>query len=91
VPVLSAVGRGLLPEVTFYDNDSCLDRRYDLVLAGGSLQYVEEWQDALRGLAGATQRYLLLTRMPTVAQNPSFVVLQRGRRTASEPMSWNGS
>jgi len=79
VPVLSAVGRELLPEVTFYDNDSCLDRRYDLVLAGGSLQYVEEWQDALRGLAGATQRYLLLTRMPTVAQSPSFVVLQRGQ------------
>lgn len=79
VPVLTAVGRELLPEVTFYDDDSCLDRRYDLVLAGGSLQYVEDWQNALRRLAGATQRYMLLTRTPTVAENQSFVVLQRGQ------------
>lgn len=79
VPVLSSAGRELLPEVTFYDDDSCLDRGYDLVLAGGSLQYVEDWQSALRGLAGATRRYLLLTRTPTVARNRSFVVLQRGQ------------
>jgi putative methyltransferase (TIGR04325 family) len=77
VPVLSAAGRELLPEITFYDDDSCLNRRYDLVLASGSLQYVKSWRDALRGLAGATQRYLLLTRTTTVAQSPSFVVVQR--------------
>jgi putative methyltransferase (TIGR04325 family) len=79
VPALTAVGRELLPEVTFHDDDSCLDRRYDLVLVGASLQYIEHWQSALRRLGGATQRYLLLTRTPTVAQNPSFVVLQRGQ------------
>jgi putative methyltransferase (TIGR04325 family) len=79
VPVLTAVGRELLPEVTFYEDDSCFDRGYDLVFAGGSLQYVEDWQGALRTLARATQRYLLLTRTPTVAENQSFVVLQRGQ------------
>jgi putative methyltransferase (TIGR04325 family) len=79
VPVLASVGRELLPEISFYDDDSCLDRRYDLVLAAGSLQYVEDWQNTLRRLAGATQRYLLLTRTPTVGQSQSFVVLQRGQ------------
>jgi putative methyltransferase (TIGR04325 family) len=79
VPELSALGRELVPDATFYDDDSCLDRRYDLVFAGSSLQYVEDWQNALRGLAGAAERYLLLTRTPTVAENPSFVVVQRAQ------------
>jgi putative methyltransferase (TIGR04325 family) len=77
VPVLTAVGRELLPDVTFHDDDSCLERRYDLVLAAGSLHYVEDWRSALRGLAGATELNLLLTRIPTVAGHPSFVVVQR--------------
>jgi putative methyltransferase (TIGR04325 family) len=79
VPALTAVGRDLLPEVTFHDDDSCLDRRYDLVLVSSSLQYIEQWQNALRRLAGATETYLLLTRTPTVANNQSFVVVQRGQ------------
>ena len=79
VPVLTAVGRELLPEVAFYEDDSCFGRRYDLVFASSSLQYVEDWKTALQRLGGATRRYLLLTRTPTVARNPSFVVLQRGR------------
>jgi putative methyltransferase (TIGR04325 family) len=79
VPVLTAVGRDLLPEVTFHDDDSCLDRRYDLVLVSSSLQYMEHWQNALRSLAGATANYLFLTRTPTVANYPSFVVVQRGQ------------
>jgi putative methyltransferase (TIGR04325 family) len=79
VPTLTAVGRDLLPEVTFHDDDSCLDRRYDLVLVSSSLQYIEQWRDALRRLAGATQNYLLLTRTPTVANYPSFLVVQRGQ------------
>jgi putative methyltransferase (TIGR04325 family) len=79
VPVLNAIGRNLLPDVTFHDDNSCLDRRYDLVLVSSSLQYIEQWQNALRGLAGATENYLLLTRTPTVANYPSFVVVQRGQ------------
>jgi putative methyltransferase (TIGR04325 family) len=80
VPALTAVGRDLLPDVTFHDDDdSCLNRRYDLVLVSSSLQYIEQWQNALRRLAGATENYLLLTRTPTVANYPSFVVVQRGQ------------
>lgn len=79
VPVLSAVGRELLPDVTFYDDDSCLDRRYDLVFASGSLQYVEDWRGALRGLGQAAQRHLLLMRTSTIDHNPSFVVVQRAQ------------
>jgi putative methyltransferase (TIGR04325 family) len=79
VPVLTAVGREVLPDVTFHEDDSCLNWSYDLVLASSSIQYMEKWRNALRKLAGATDRYLLLTRTPTVAQNESFVVVQRGQ------------
>lgn len=79
MPILNEIGRELVPEATFFDDDSCLARRYDLVFASGSLQYVEDWQNALRGLAGATQRHLFLTRTPTVAESPSFVVVQRAQ------------
>jgi putative methyltransferase (TIGR04325 family) len=79
VPTLTAVGRDLLPDVTFHDDDSCLERSYDLVLASSSIQYIERWRDALRKLAGSTERFLLLTRTPTVDQNESFVVIQRGQ------------
>lgn len=79
VPELTAVGRELLPDATFHDDDSYLERVYDLVLASSSLQYVEKWQDALRELAGVAEGYVFLTRTPTVVRSPSFVVVQRAQ------------
>lgn len=77
VPKLGAAGRELHPEATFSDDDSCLERRYDLVLASGSLQFSEAWRETLRGLAAATSGYLFATRVPLALRSPSFVVLQR--------------
>ena len=77
LPAICAYGREALPEAHFHDDDSCLERRYDLVVASSSLQYSEEWRDVLGRLAGAVDGYLYLARVPVVAQSPSFVVLQR--------------
>ncbi len=77
LPSICAQGRSVLPEVEFHDGDDCLERRYDLVLASGSLQYCEDWQPLLTKLAAATRGWLFLTRAPIATRHPSFVVLQR--------------
>lgn len=90
VPIVCETGRRLFPSLTFHDDDQCLERKYDLVLASGSLEYSENWSNVLAGLAGATGRYLYLARMPVCFEHPSFVMLQRlhifGVRT--EALAW---
>ena len=90
MPDICSYGRDALPEIRFHDDDSCLDRTYDLVLASSSLQYSEDWVHVLQGLAGAAHRYLFLTRVPVIFSHPSFVVLQRTYAHAfkTEYLSW---
>jgi putative methyltransferase (TIGR04325 family) len=90
VPNLCTYGREALPEISFHSDDSCLDDTYDFVLASSSLQYSEDWEHVLQGLAGAAHRYLFLTRVPVVFSHPSFVVLQRTYAHAfkTEYLSW---
>ncbi len=76
LPAVCQQGRRVSPEVTFHESDACLEQSYDLVLASGSIQYVEDWTDLLARLAGAADRYLLITKVPTT-DAPSFVTLQR--------------
>jgi len=80
LPILCARGRDLFPEVSFVDDDSWLERSYDLVLASSSLHYSEDWRRTLAGLARSTSRYLYVTRVPLASRSPSFVVLQRAQR-----------
>ena len=54
LPAVCSEGRKTSPTVTFHDNDECLERGYDLVLASGSFQYSEDWRTHLHQLAGAT-------------------------------------
>ncbi len=77
VEPIAARGRELLPHVRFHTDESCLERRYDLVLASSSLHYVEDWQSLLAKLAGATGDYFFVTRLPIALTTKSFVVLQR--------------
>jgi putative methyltransferase (TIGR04325 family) len=90
IPAVCQAGRASLPEATFHEDDSCLERRYDLVFASSSLQYAEDWQATVRGLAGATGRYLYVSRLPVVERVASFVVLQRTyrHRLDTECLSW---
>jgi putative methyltransferase (TIGR04325 family) len=78
VAVQCEAGRRALPDATFYTSDEQFaGRKFDLVLASGALHYAQEWRDVLGRLAAATQRYLFITRQPTVLEAESFVVLQR--------------
>src|SRR5262249_44788363 len=90
LPLLAARGRALLPQARFHDDDSCLERRYDLVVASSSLQYGEDWRGTLAGLARATSDFLYVTRVPLAVQVPSFVVIQRAQRHGygTEYLGW---
>jgi putative methyltransferase (TIGR04325 family) len=77
VPVLAEYGALLFPAQHFYSNDSCLQRSYDFVMASVSLQYSEDWQGILCGLAQATRHYLYIAQLPTVTRARSFVFIQR--------------
>lgn len=90
LPAVCAAGRAVHSEVTFHDTDDCLSRRYDLILASGSLQYQQDWQSLLRRLATAADRWLFLTRVPLATGHPSFVVVQRVATYgyATETLGW---
>jgi putative methyltransferase (TIGR04325 family) len=80
-----------LPDVHFHETvESCLGRRYDLVLSSSSLHYSEKWREVAALLVEMTGSYLYITRIPIVQRAPSFVVLQRpyslGYRT--EYLGW---
>jgi len=77
LPRLAALGRELLPEATFHDDDRCLDRAYDLVVASDSLQYSPDVPATLARLAAAAAPWLYVAQLPTVQASRSFVVLQR--------------
>jgi putative methyltransferase (TIGR04325 family) len=77
VSLLAEYGRSLFPQAHFYADETCLERKYDFVLVSGSFQYSQDWTSALKGLAQATAGYLFVTRLPTVHQAPSFVIVQR--------------
>ena len=77
VPVLAAHGQTLFPEAHFYTDETCLQQKYDFVLASTSLQYSEDWQSIFRRLADATADYLFVTRLPIVHQSASYVMVQR--------------
>jgi putative methyltransferase (TIGR04325 family) len=75
-----AEGRKLLPEVVFCDDESCLSRTYDLVHAGTSLHYSEDWRATVVGLARAAGEHLYVSRLPVVETSAPFVVVQRPYR-----------
>lgn len=76
VPLLCEAGRKAVPEATFHVGETAFDRKYDLVMASGALQYVEDWRDTFGKLAGAASRSLYLV-VPVVRSSPAFVIVQR--------------
>jgi putative methyltransferase (TIGR04325 family) len=84
LPAVAALGRELLPDDSFHDDDACLERSYDLVVASSSIQYWPDWQALLARLAPAAGGFLYLTRVPVALAAPSFVVLQRAQRYGYE-------
>lgn len=77
LPRLARLGRELLPDATFHEDDSCLDRTYDLVVASDSLHYAESYAELLSRLARAAGSWLYVALLPLVRTVPSFVHQQR--------------
>lgn len=77
VPVLAEYGGSLFPDAHFYSDESCLEQKYDLIFASGSLQYTQDWAELIAKFAQATKGYLFVTRFPVVEKSPSFVIVQR--------------
>lgn len=79
VPLMAEAGQRLNPEVHWHTNRSYLSHAYDLVIANGSLQYVEDWVTTLRELCQVIQPggYLFLGDAIFVEKETSFVVVQR--------------
>lgn len=82
LPRIADAGRELVPEVRFWDDDTCLARTYDLIVISSALQYTEDWRDALRRFARATpDGRVLVMRTPFVLEHATFVVRQRAYGT----------
>jgi putative methyltransferase (TIGR04325 family) len=89
VPILAEYGAELLPETHFYSDETCLDRKYDFILASSSFQYTQNWTELLKKLAQSTAGHLFITRQPIVHEVPSYVMVQRPYyRYQTEYLGW---
>jgi putative methyltransferase (TIGR04325 family) len=90
LPQISALGKRLLPDASFYDCEpEALARQYDLILCSSALHYFQDWQTVVRTLAEHTT-LLYVARLQTVLSVPSFVVVQRPYRVGyrTQFLSW---
>lgn len=74
---MAETGKLLNPEVHWYKDESCLEKCYDLVMISGSLQYMEDWEEALRRICRVAKEYFFLARIPVVEKGASFVMIER--------------
>jgi putative methyltransferase (TIGR04325 family) len=90
VPNLCRLGRKLLPEAQLHEVErDALEREYDLVVSSSSLHYFEDWRGVIRKLAPVTGEFLYVSRLQTVTQAASFVVVHRPFRAGyTEFLSW---
>lgn len=78
---LCAGGRTVQSDINFVSNEGvALARGYDLVFASSSLHYTRDFYDLLDKICTASMRYLMITRIPIVAEHDDFVVVQRPHR-----------
>ena len=76
VPLMAKAGEQLNPDVNWYSDETCLKRKYDLVMMTGSIPYMEDWVDVLHRIAPSIKEYLYISRLPVVQHSPSFVAIQ---------------
>jgi putative methyltransferase (TIGR04325 family) len=77
VPLMVKAGEQLNKQITWYSDDSCLDRKYDLVIINGVLQYIKDWRHFLSRLVTCVEGHFFLGHLPLVNVAQGFVVLQR--------------
>ena len=77
VPRLVEIGKKLNPNITWYTDDDCLKRQYDLIIVNGVLGYIEDWRELLTKIERSVGLYLFLGHVPIVNNSDGFVMLQR--------------
>lgn len=77
IPLMCKAGKKLNPEIRWHNDESCLEREYDLIMMNGSIGYIEEWVDLLQRIARSTKKYLFLFRLLVVQNSPSFLSIER--------------
>jgi putative methyltransferase (TIGR04325 family) len=78
LPLLCALGREMVPDGSFFDDDeTALSRRYDLVFASSSVHYSRDFYALLARLCAASGDWLMITRLPVIEKCEDFAVLQR--------------
>jgi putative methyltransferase (TIGR04325 family) len=88
-PGIAATGSRLNPHITWYTDDSCLLRSYDMVMISSSLQYMENWREFLSKIATVTVDYLYLTRINVQSSGPEFVTIQNAYNTQMLVLMFN--
>jgi putative methyltransferase (TIGR04325 family) len=76
VPLMVHAGEEINPDVHWYDDETCLERDYDLIMMTGSIPYMEDWADVLHRIARSVKGYLFIARLPVIKNSPSFVAVQ---------------
>ena len=76
-PLMAQAGKQLNPEVHWYEDETCLKMRYDLIMMNGSIGYMEDWADILHRIASSAKAYLFLFRLLVVQYSPSFISIER--------------
>lgn len=87
LPSICKTGRTLLPNVTFYEDNSWYGKNFDFVFSSSSIQYLKDWRPTLRALIQSTCQYLYITRMPFVTGR-SFVFVERAKGYNTEYLGW---
>ena len=64
----------------FQSSNAELQRRFNLVMASGSINYVAPWKALMARLTAKVDHFLYITRLPTVLEAPSFVFSQNARK-----------
>lgn len=76
IEVLATAGRRTIPEVTWWTDETCLDRLYDVIILSGSLQYAQDWDGQLRRIVQAATNWLFITRLPVVEYASTYAAVQ---------------
>ncbi len=76
VPKMVELGKIINPHIHWYDDETCLQNTYDLVMINSSLQYIPDWITTIQKIMPSVKHYLFLSRLPVV-EGKAFVAIQR--------------
>lgn len=76
MPSMKRYGEKIAPEIEWFDDDSCLNKKYDLVMVNGSLQYLPEWKNSLSKIIDSVETFFFLTRVPVVDGKGFYAIQQ---------------